>query len=151
MVAKIANRDRRVAMREKGIIRALARPKGRWECVAVGVSIFANHPDKRYVTVEDRSRILAQNLTSLAEATREDRRSRTLAADRTLQALVADLVAARAAVCMTQGEVAARMGTTKSVVSRLESGTRTRPTLRSIERYALAVGASVEIRVRTDR
>jgi transcriptional regulator with XRE-family HTH domain len=68
-----------------------------------------------------------------------------------LQALIADLVAARAAACMTQEEVAARMWTTKSVVSRLENGTRTRPTLRTIEKYALALGAQVEIHVRTRR
>jgi predicted transcriptional regulator len=43
------------------------------------------------------------------------------------------------------------MWTTKSVVSRLESGVRTRPTLSTIEKYALAVGALVEIRVRTRR
>jgi transcriptional regulator with XRE-family HTH domain len=49
---------------------------------------------------------------------------------------------------MTQEEVAARMWTTKSAVSRLESGVRPRPTLRTIERYAFAVGAQVEIRVR---
>ena len=62
---------------------------------------------------------------------------------------MADLLAARMAACMTQEEVAARMWTTKSVVSRLESGVRTRPTLSTIEKYALAVGALVEIRVRT--
>jgi transcriptional regulator with XRE-family HTH domain len=49
-----------------------------------------------------------------------------------LQALVADLIAARTAAGMTQEEVAARMGTTKSVVSRLESGVRTRPTLSTV-------------------
>jgi len=68
-----------------------------------------------------------------------------------LQALVADLVVARVAAGMTQEEVAARMWTTKSVVSRLESGVRTRPTLTTIERYAVAVGATVEIRVRMRR
>jgi transcriptional regulator with XRE-family HTH domain len=62
--------------------------------------------------------------------------------------LVADLVAARTAACMTQADVAARMGTTKSAVSRLESGVRSSPTLRSVEKYAAAVGALVEIRVR---
>ena len=69
--------------------------------------------------------------------------------------LVADLVAARMAACMTacmtQEEVAARMWTTKSVVSRLESGVCTRPTLTTIEKYALAVGAVVEVRVGTRR
>jgi transcriptional regulator with XRE-family HTH domain len=65
--------------------------------------------------------------------------------------LVADLVAARTAARMTQEEVAVRMWTTKSVVSRLESGMCTRPTLTTIEKYAAAVGAFVEIRVRTWR
>ena len=99
--------------------------------------------------MNDRARVLASTLVSLAEVRRDRRRRRALSVDRTLQTLVADLVAARTAVCMTQEEVAARMGTKKSVVSRLESGLRTRPTLRTIERYALAVGASVEIRVRS--
>ena len=52
---------------------------------------------------------------------------------------------------MTQEEVAVRMGTTKSVVSRLESGVCTRPTLSTIEKYAVAAGAHVEIRVRIRR
>lgn len=52
---------------------------------------------------------------------------------------------------MTQEQVAARMLTTASAVSRMESGLRTRPTLRTIEKYALAVDAQVEIRVRTRR
>jgi predicted transcriptional regulator len=43
------------------------------------------------------------------------------------------------------------MSTTRSVISRLESGVRTRPTLTTIEKYARAVGAIVEIRVRTLR
>jgi transcriptional regulator with XRE-family HTH domain len=68
-----------------------------------------------------------------------------------LQVLVADLVAARAAAGMTQQDVADRMPSTKSVVSRLESGVHTRPTLTTIEKYARAVGAIVEIRIRIRR
>jgi predicted transcriptional regulator len=101
--------------------------------------------------MHDRPSILTRNLAALAESRPKSRRTRLLSADRTLQALVAELVAARTAVCMTQEDVAARMGTTKSVVSRLESGMHNRPTLRTIQRYALAVGASVEIRVRRAR
>jgi ribosome-binding protein aMBF1 (putative translation factor) len=101
----------------------------------------------------DRAPVLARNLDFLT--TQDDRknthRRRPLKADRTLQVLVADLVAARAAAGMTQEEVAVRMWTTKSVVSRLESGVCTRPTLSTIEKYAVAVGALVEIRVRTRR
>ena len=95
---------------------------------------------------------LARTLAALAQV-RRNRRSvaRALAKDLTLQMLVADLVAARTAAGMTQHEVAVRMGTTKSAVSRLESGLFVRPTLNTIEKYALAVGARVEIRVRAWR
>ena len=100
-----------------------------------------------------RAPVLARNLDLLT--TQDDRKGtrgrRPLKADRTLQVLVADLVAARAAAGMTQEEVAVRMWTTKSVVSRLESGVCTRPTLSTIEKYAVAVGALVEIRVRSRR
>jgi len=65
-----------------------------------------------------------------------------------LKTLVADLVAARVSAGMTQEDVAARMLTTNSVVSRLEGGLRARPTLRTIEKYALAVAAAVELRVK---
>ena len=74
--------------------------------------------------------------------------SHALARDRTLQRLIADLITARAAAGLSQAEVALRMLTTKSAVSRLESGVRTRPTLRTIQRYAFAVGARLEIGVR---
>ena len=51
-----------------------------------------------------------------------------------------ELIAARSRAGLTQGEVAARMGTTQSVVARLESGKRA-PSMRSVQRYAQAVGA----------
>lgn len=80
------------------------------------------------------SEILARNLATIARARRNRRTvARALAKDRTLQTLVADLVAARTAAGMTQHEVAVRMGTTKSAVSRLESGRFVRPTLDTIE------------------
>ena len=100
--------------------------------------------------MSETSQVLARNLASLTEG-RKKRHTQALTTDRTLQALVADLVAARLAAGLTQEEVAARMWTTRSVVSRLESGVRTRPTLTSIERYAVAVGATLEIRMRTRR
>jgi ribosome-binding protein aMBF1 (putative translation factor) len=99
----------------------------------------------------DRAQYLARNLACLTKGERQNRRSSQVATDRTLQLLLTDLVTARTAVGMTQEEVAARMRTTKSVISRLENGARTCPTLRTIENYARAVGAQVEIRVRTRR
>jgi predicted transcriptional regulator len=51
-----------------------------------------------------------------------------------------ELIAARSRAGLTQGEVAQRMGTTQSVVARLESGRRA-PSMRTVQRYAQAVGA----------
>ena len=100
----------------------------------------------------ERDRVLARNIERLtSKGGRWARHGRALAADRTLQVLVDDLVASRAAAGMTQQDVADRMPSTRSAVSRLESGVRTRPTLATIEKYARAVGASIEIRVRTGR
>ena len=64
----------------------------------------------------ERSQVRARHLAAVPGA-RKKRRARTLKTDRTLQQLVADLVAARRAAAMPQEEVAARMWTTKSVVS----------------------------------
>ena len=84
--------------------------------------------------MHDPSRVLAGHLAALTEG-RKKRHARAFTIDRTLQ----------------EEEVAARRWTTKSAVSRLESGMHTRPTLSTIERYARAVVATVEIRVRIRR
>lgn len=57
-----------------------------------------------------------------------------------------ELVAARARAGLTQEEVAQRMGTTQSTVARLESGKRP-PSLRTVQRYAQAVGARAVLRL----
>ena len=98
----------------------------------------------------ERSQVLPRNLASVT-GERKKGRARALRPDRTLQLLVADLVAARTAAGMPQEAVAARMRTTRSVVSRLESGVCTSPTLSTIENHAIAVGVLVEIRVRIRR
>ena len=54
--------------------------------------------------------------------------------------LASTLIAARSHAQLTQAEVAARMGTTQSVVARLESG-RTLPSVKSLYCYAKAVDA----------
>jgi ribosome-binding protein aMBF1 (putative translation factor) len=101
---------------------------------------------------DERDRVLARYVEQfMSRGKRQARRRRALEADRLLRVLAVDLVAARAAAGMTQQDVAARMPTTKSAVSRFESGRRTCPTLTTIEKYARAVGAIVEIRVRTRR
>jgi ribosome-binding protein aMBF1 (putative translation factor) len=102
--------------------------------------------------MDEQDRALSRNIEQfMSRGGRGARRGRALAADRTLQLLVADLVAARAAVGMTQQDAADRMPSTRSVVSRVESGVHTRPTLTTIEKYERAVGANIQFRVRTWR
>ena len=52
--------------------------------------------------------------------------------------LARELIAARTQAGLTQGDVAARMGTTQSVVARIESGRGT-PSMRTVQRFARAV------------
>ena len=94
---------------------------------------------------------LARTLAMLSHARRNRTEQRALLRDRVLRVLVADLVAARTAVGMTQHGVALRMWTTRSAVSHLERGRYARPTLDTLEKHALTVGARVEIRVRPGR
>ena len=61
-------------------------------------------------------------------------------------AIARELISARTRAGLSQAEVAQRMGTTQSVVARLESGRRP-PTLRTVQRYAEAVGARAVVRI----
>ena len=60
--------------------------------------------------------------------------------------LARELIAARAQAGLSQGDVAALMGTTQSVIARLESGRRT-PSMRTVQRYADAVGGRAVVRI----
>ena len=62
-------------------------------------------------------------------------------------AVANEMLAARARAGLTQQAVAARLGTTKSTVSRLESAGKHAPSLTSLKKYAKAVGCKVEIRL----
>jgi len=61
--------------------------------------------------------------------------------------LIRELLAARVHAGLTQEEVAASMGTTKSAVSRLEGAGKHSPSVSTLKRYARAVGCDVEIRL----
>lgn len=61
-------------------------------------------------------------------------------------ALAKELIAARGRAGLTQADVAARMGTTQSVVARIESG-RNPPNLKTLEKYARAVGMQLSVRL----
>lgn len=59
-------------------------------------------------------------------------------------ALIKALLKARKRSRLSQAEIANRMGTTESAVSRLESG-RVKPSTRTLERYAAATGHRLKI------
>ena len=95
------------------------------------------------------SNLLVERCDTILGAQQTKDAQRTLKNDRALQKLVSELAAARVRIGFTQAQVAELMPTTKSVVSRLESGRCTRPTFSTIERYALAVGCRVEVKLRS--
>ncbi len=115
------------------------------------VSIIANRHLRRPFMNSRHAMALQRALQTIEKAGSKQRQIATLTRDRVLRELLASMVAARTHWGMTQEEVAARMWTTKSAVSRLESGRYARPTLATIEKYALAVGARLEIRLRLPR
>lgn len=57
-----------------------------------------------------------------------------------------ELIAARSRAGLTQADVAQRMGTTQSVIARLEGGKR-HPSMRTVQRYAQACGARAVVRL----
>ena len=61
--------------------------------------------------------------------------------------LVRELLAARVQAGLTQEDVAACMGTTKSAVSRLEGAGKHSPSVATLKKYAKAVGCQVEIKL----
>ncbi len=66
-------------------------------------------------------------------------------------ALLDELLKARRQAGLTQAEVAARMGTKKPAVARLEAGGGSRrhsPSVATLRKYAHAVGCRLEIRLR---
>ncbi|MYD77325.1 MAG: helix-turn-helix transcriptional regulator [Gammaproteobacteria bacterium] len=63
--------------------------------------------------------------------------------------LTRQLIAARTAAGLSQAEVAERMGTSQSEISRIE-GARRNVGIAELERYAQAVGARLDIRFDLD-
>ena len=66
--------------------------------------------------------------------------------ERQRRELVADLVARRRAAGLSQAEVAERMGTSQPAVARVEAGA-VDVRLSTLERYAVAVGRRLELRL----
>jgi ribosome-binding protein aMBF1 (putative translation factor) len=58
--------------------------------------------------------------------------------------IVGAIIAARAHAGLTQAELARRMGTTQSVIARLEGG-KTKPSVATLEKLAAATGTRLKI------
>ncbi len=84
----------------------------------------------------------------LSRAEREERDWRRRKSDPLLDSLTRRLIDARHRAGLTQQDVADRMRTTRSAISRLESGLDHRPGLTTLESYALVVGCRIEIVLR---
>jgi transcriptional regulator with XRE-family HTH domain len=66
--------------------------------------------------------------------------------------LLDEILKARAAAGLTQAEMAARIGTTQSVVARLESDIgKHSPSIATLKRYASALGYRLQVRLVRDR
>jgi ribosome-binding protein aMBF1 (putative translation factor) len=65
--------------------------------------------------------------------------------------LITQMLSARAKAGLSQEAVAESMGTTKSAISRLESGGKHTPSLASLKKYAHAVGCRLEIKLVEER
>ena len=61
--------------------------------------------------------------------------------------VASQMLKARARAGLTQDAVAARMGTTKSAISRLESARKHAPSLATLKRYASAVGCELQVKL----
>ncbi|MHB1566102.1 MAG: helix-turn-helix domain-containing protein [Acidiferrobacter sp.] len=64
-------------------------------------------------------------------------------------AFAREMIEARARAGLSQAEVAQRMGTTQSVIARLEGG-RAKPSFRTIQRYAKATNTHAIIRLESN-
>ena len=62
-------------------------------------------------------------------------------------AFINELLSARRDSGMTQEAVALKIGTTKSAISRLESGSKHSPSITTLRKYAEAVGCELEIKL----
>jgi len=65
--------------------------------------------------------------------------------------IIGQLLKARTRAGLTQSDVAERMGTTKSAVSRLEGSGKHAPSLETLRKYAHAVGCQLQIRLVPDK
>jgi len=64
--------------------------------------------------------------------------------------IASTLIKARTEAGLTQSEVASRMGTTQSAVARIEGGNQL-PSMKSVIRYATAIGARPVLQLMMDK
>lgn len=91
--------------------------------------------------------VLHDHVVFIAEAKQQEGFKEAYAALSPEYALLRQMLEARTRAGLTQEAVAAKMGTTKSAVSRLEAGGKHTPSLATLRKYALAVGCELAIRL----
>jgi ribosome-binding protein aMBF1 (putative translation factor) len=64
--------------------------------------------------------------------------------------IISAMIEARQRAGLTQEQIARRMKTTQTAIARLESG-RTRPSTRTLKRFAVATGTKLRISFEADR
>lgn len=88
------------------------------------------------------------NLSDLKKKWLKDEKVKAAYEEHSLEfAIAKKLLTERVKAHLTQEDIAKKMGTTQSVVARIESGSRL-PSMKTIERYANALGKVPEIRFR---
>jgi DNA-binding XRE family transcriptional regulator len=117
------------------------------EAADVLVATVAMPPPKRNAHFINGAQPLFPNL-SLLEGARPRPKPLRREPDSALRHLLAELVDARHRAGLCQRQVAERLRTTVSAISRLERGKRSRPTLSTLEHYAMVVGCRIEVHVR---
>ncbi len=102
----------------------------------------SSHPDR--VIQDERVGTMTLPCTEVRKKWKKDPEFRKeFAALRPEFKLAPELIEARVKTGLSQSEVASRMGTSQPAVARLESSHK--PSLKSLERYAAAVGMKPEI------
>lgn len=110
-------------------------------------TLVHEQPRKRMTDSEDNSMKDSKTRGGDHASAKQDRDSVNEAAQ-----VLQDILKAREAAGLTQAEVAARVGTTQSVVARLESGIQKHaPSLTTLKRYATALGYKLKIRFVKER
>jgi hypothetical protein len=102
----------------------------------------------RDLTSEEQARLVKLREKLDAERPEIEAQGRALlAAQRTARALIAQLKAERERQGLSLADIKARCGIAREVISTLESNQSPNPTVKTLQRYAMALGLQLELSV----